>query len=494
MVIRLVAPCVVVLVGPSGSGKSTWAAKHFARNEIVSSDALRASVGLGPYDQKASEDAFAALDLILSRRLARRLTTVIDTLGFDDDLRRNAIEAARTTGMAAYAIGFDTPPAECRARNKRRTRPVPARVLTRQIERWAEIKGRLEAEAFDGVFTAGDAVALVPPVFSDAPAAARRQWEAPLPLEFGIQVSRFDFGDGPEEIRSHLRNIARRAEDAGFRSLWVMDHFVQIPQIGPVWHDMLESYTTLGYLAGVTERIRLGTLVTAAGYRNPAHLAKIVATLDVLSGGRAICGLGAGWFRREAEAYGLPFPGARSRLDLLEDALRLLPMMWGPGSPGFEGKLIRVPEAICYPRPVQDRIPILVGGQGERRTLRLVAELADMCNLFGDAATVRAKIGALERHCADVDRDPAEITVTHLGPALVGRTRDDVDSLVAGLSPADADRRAAAASLNAGTVADHIGRFRELADAGVRHAIVALPDPASPEAIERVGEIVAAFG
>ncbi len=307
-------------------------------------------------------------------------------------------------------------------------------------------------------------------------------------------MSRFDFGDGPEDIRSHLRDIARRAEDAGFRSLWVMDHFLQIPQIGPVWHDMLESYTTLAYLAGVTDRVRLGALVTAAGYRNPAHLAKIVATLDVLSGGRAICGLGAGWFRREADAYGLPFPDTRARLDLLEDTLQLLPLMWGPGSPRFEGKVIRVPEAVCYPRPLQDHIPILVGGQGERRTLRLVAELADMCNLFGDAATVRAKLEVLERHCEDCGRDPAELTVTHLGPALVGRTTDEVDSLIARLTQPDGDRPDTAASLNAGTVTDHIGRFRELAEAGVDHAIVTLPDPAEPGAIDRIAEVVAAFG
>ena len=122
--------------------------------------------------------------------------------------------------------------------------------------------------------------------------------------------------------------------------------------------------------------------MTAVGYRNPAHLGKIIATLDVLSGGRAICGIGAGWFEREVKAYGYESLDTRTRL---EDALRVLPLMWGPGSPSFEGKVISVPEATCYPRPIQDHIPMLVGGQGEKRTLRLVAELADMCNLFGDA-------------------------------------------------------------------------------------------------------------
>ena len=163
-----------------------------------------------------------------------------------------------------------------------------------------------------------------------------------------------------------------------------MDHFLQIPQIGREWEDMLESYTTLGYLAGVTGRVTLGTLVTGITYRNLAHLAKIVATLDVLSGGRAVCGLGAAWFEREHRLYGWDFPPRRERYALLEDALELLPLMWGPGAPRFEGRTVTVDEAICYPRPLQERIPILVGGSGERRTLRLVARHADACNLFGD--------------------------------------------------------------------------------------------------------------
>ena len=198
-----------------------------------------------------------------------------------------------------------------------------------------------------------------------------------------------------------------------------MDHFVQIPQVGREWEDMLESYTTLGYLAGVTERIRLGTLVTGITYRNVAHLGKIVATLDVVSGGRALCGIGAGWFEREHRLYGWELPPLRERFARLEDALELLPLMWGPGSPRFEGRTVTVEEAICYPRPLQERIPILVGGSGERRTLRLVARHADACNLFGDPETVRHKVAVLRSHCEAEGRDPAEVTVTHLGAARV---------------------------------------------------------------------------
>ena len=158
-------------------------------------------------------------------------------------------------------------------------------------------------------------------------------------------------------------------------------------------------------------------------FRNVAHLGKIVATLDVLSGGRAVCGLGAGWFEAEHAAYGIPFPPARERLDLLEDALRLLPLLWGKGAPAFEGRRISVPEALCYPRPLQEHVPILVGGSGQRRTLRLVAQYADACNLQGEPDAVRAALAVLHRHCADVGRDPAEIEVTHLSTIRIGSRR-----------------------------------------------------------------------
>src|SRR5690606_30785450 len=160
----------------------------------------------------------------------------------------------------------------------------------------------------------------------------------------------------------------------------VMDHFLQIPQVGREWEDMLEAYTTLGFLAAATQRVRLGTLVTGITYRNIAILAKQLATLDVLSGGRAIAGLGAGWFEREHQLYDVAFPPLAERYARLRDALELLPLMWGRGTPPFEGRTTAVAETICYPRPVQERIPIMVGGSGERTTLRLVARHADPCN------------------------------------------------------------------------------------------------------------------
>ena len=296
-----------------------------------------------------------------------------------------------------------------------------------------------------------------------------------MPLDFGLQISRFDFPGHPAATAETLAAMAAAAEEAGFTSLWVMDHFLQIPQVGREWQDMLESYTTLAYLAGVTRTIRLGTLVSGIGYRNLAHLAKVVATLDVLSGGRALCGLGAGWFEREQRAYGWPPLAAAERYARLEDALELLPLMWGPGSPRFEGRTVTVEEAICYPRPLQERIPILVGGSGERRTLRLVARHADACNLFGDPATVRHKLAVLREHCAAEGRDPAAIRVTHLAPARV------VASAAAREGP------------GAATAEEHVGRWRELAEAGVQTAIVTLTDADGPESVRRFAEVVGAF-
>jgi F420-dependent oxidoreductase-like protein len=471
-VLRLPDPCLVVLVGATGSGKSHWAAQWFHPDQVVSSDRLRAVVGRGERDQRASRDAFEVLDLIVAKRLRRRLTTVIDSTGLDAKRRGAWRELAERHGVPAYAVLLDATEAEVRARNRVREAPVPAKVVATQLRAAAEAADRLPSEGFAGIHRAGD-VALVPPAYLTAPAAAARQQEEPMTLDFGLQVSRFDWPGHPATTASALADVARAAEAAGFTSLWVMDHFLQIPQIGREWEDMLESHTTLGYLAGVTERIRLGTLVTGITYRNLAHLAKIVATLDVLSGGRAMCGIGAAWFEREHRLYGWELPPLAERFARLEDALELLPLMWGPGAPRFEGRTLTVEEAVCYPRPLQERIPILVGGSGERRTLRLVARHADACNLFGDPDTVRHKLAVLREHCAAEERDPA--TAPHLARARV---------------IGDGDARE---GVGAATVEEHIGRYRELAEAGVQTAIVGLGDAEGPATVERFADVIAAF-
>jgi F420-dependent oxidoreductase-like protein len=385
------------------------------------------------------------------------------------------LATARKHGLPAYVVVFSTAAAVCRARNRERNRPVPAKVLTGQLQAVAEVDAALAVEGWDGVLAPAD-VRLLPPQFVHAPAARRRQQEDPMPLEFGLQVSDFAALGPAAELPERLATVAAEAEEAGFTSLWVMDHFLQIPFVGREWEDMLESYTTLAFLAGRTRTLRLGTLVTGVTYRNLAHLAKIVATLDVLSGGRAICGLGAAWFDREHELYGWEFPPLARRYALLEDALELLPLMWGPGSPAFDGRTTKVPAATCYPRPIQERVPIWVGGSGERRTLRLVARHADGCNLFGDPATVRHKVEVLQRHCADLDRDPAEIRVSNLtSAAIVGPGDDRPDE-------------------HSAPVDEQIGRYRAYAEAGVQTAIVGNAGlTRTPDGLARFGDVIAAF-
>ena len=489
----LPTPCLVVLVGPSGSGKSTWAAKHVPADQVLSSDRLRALVGEGEHDQRASTDAFVLLEMALDRRLARGLTTVVDTLGFNADDRARWRAKANAAGLTTVCVVFETPAALCRQQNRLRPKAVPVAVLDQQLKAFAALRGGLDVEGFDFVVSAKTETRLVPrSMASTAPLAVQQSVE-PIGMKFGLQLPAFTWAGGPAEIAVRLRNIARTAEDVGFDSLWVMDHFRQIPLMGPKWADMLESYTTLGFLAAHTSRVRLGAMVTGITYRNIAHLGKIIATLDVLSGGRAMCGLGAAWFADEHQAYGWPFPSAKARLDLLEDALQLLPMLWGPGTPAFHGKTVDVPEALCYPRPLQARIPILVGGSGEKRTLRLVARYADACNLFGDLDTVRRKLDVLGRHCDEVGRARNQIEVTHLSTTMVGTDGADVSRRIAAVRPSRMSAEKYARQNNAGTVEDQIGRFRGLADVGVQSAIISLPDVAEAGALERFAPIIAAF-
>jgi F420-dependent oxidoreductase-like protein len=466
MEIRLAEGSLVVLVGPPASGKSTWAAAHFPSHQVVSSDELRAVVGTGEHDQRASKDAFDVLDMVIERRLRRRLTTVVDTLGTDAKRRRRWRDAAADAGAPCVAVVFDADPAVCRARNRGRVRPIPSRTLASMLDAWPAVRDAVAGEGYAAVHhaDAAQAVRIVPPDLVAAPAAAVRQKESPMTLEFGLQIPRFAWPGGPAETRARLADTAAAAEEAGFTSIWVMDHMLQIPQVGRYWEDMLDSWTTLAFLAAHTRTARLGALVTGVTYRNIAHLAKIIATVDVLSGGRAICGIGAAWFEREHRAYGWPFPPAPERLARLEDALELLPLMWGKGTPPYSGRTIEVAEAICYPRPLQEHVPILVGGGGEKRTLRLVARHADMCNFtVQNLDTVRHKIEVLHGHCAAEDRDPADVRITHL-------------------STADAE-----------SVEDHVGRYRQYADVGVQTAIVNFADLTTTAPLQRFAAVIDPF-
>jgi alkanesulfonate monooxygenase SsuD/methylene tetrahydromethanopterin reductase-like flavin-dependent oxidoreductase (luciferase family)/predicted kinase len=477
--IRLPTPSLVVLVGVAGAGKSSWAARWFPAAAVVATDDLRAVVGRDRHDLRATKDAMEVLDLIVTKRLARGLTTVIDSTALDPAVRSAFRRLASAARVPCHAVAVDTPEREARARNRGRPEAVPSAVVTSQLRSFAAALDALDAEGFDGVHRASDGdVELVPRPLYDAPAAARRQEEEPMAMRFGLQIGRFDWPGGAAELAPRLAAVARAAEDAGFASISVMDHVVQIPSVGREWEDMPDSTTTLGFLAASTTRARLGALVHGITYRNIAHLAKITATLDVLSGGRAFCGLGLAWFGREHDLYGWELPPVARRYDMLADALELLPLMWGTGTPPFAGRTVSIPAATCYPRPLQARIPVLVGGSGERRTLRLVAERADACNVFGPPDVVARKVDALHGHCAAVGRDPAAVTVTNLSEAAV-----------LGASASATERAADVV----GTVEEHVGRYRRYAEAGVDEAIVALRLDGTTSQVEAFAPVIAAF-
>jgi len=484
--VRAPTPALVVLVGAAGSGKSTWAAANCRPGEVVSSDALREQVGESAEDQRASPDAFAVLDEIVQRRLARKLFTVIDATSLDAEGRAKFRAFAAAANVPCVAIAFPTDAATCRRRNKARSNPVPTAALTRQLADFEKAAQLLATEGFDAVFENPGTLRRIAVETGDGTAP-------PAAMRFGLQLPRHGWPEGPEGTSTRLRDLAQAAEEAGFSSLWLMDHFIQIPQAGRVWDDLLEAYTTLGYLAGVTSKIRLGTLVTGVTYRNVALLAKMIATLDVVSGGRAIAGLGAAWYEHEHTAYGFPFATLSERYKLLEDALLLLPVMWGKGNPPFLGQILSVPDTTCYPRPIQERVPILVGGSGEKKTLRLVARHANACNLFGDASTVRHKVDVLRGHCEAEARSPDDIEVTNLTTALTAPSHDALDRACARLRPDGADVDRWLARVGAAVVEDQIARYALYAQAGVQTAIVNLPGAPDAEDVAAFGPLISAF-
>ena len=241
-------------------------------------------------------------------------------------------------------------------------------------------------------------------------------------MRIGLQVPNFTWPGGPQAIAPTLANIARTADQGGFASLWVMDHFFQIGVIGPAEHEMLEGYSALNYLAALTKNVKLGTLVTGVIYRYPGILVKTVTTLDVLSGGRAYLGIGAAWFEREALGLGVPYPSTGERFQRLEEALQIAHQMWSDNNCPYAGKHYQLAETLCSPQPLsRPHPPILIGGAGEQKTLRLVAQYADACNLFARMGNdvVRAKLDVLQRHCEAVGRDYATIEKTTLDTAYL---------------------------------------------------------------------------
>jgi F420-dependent oxidoreductase-like protein len=242
----------------------------------------------------------------------------------------------------------------------------------------------------------------------------------------GLQIPNFTFPGVPDaRLFEQVASIAVQAEDSGFDTVMVMDHFYQLPALGAPDQPMLEAYTLLGALAARTSRARLATLVTGNTYRNPALLAKMVTTLDLVSGGRAVLGIGAGWFEPEHVGYGIAFPSLRERLDRLEEALEIIRAMFRGERPSFEGRFYRTSEALNVPLPLRPGgPPILIGGSGEKRTLRLVAKYGDESNLTCEPAEIPRKLEALARHCADFGRDPDTIGKTWLGSLIIAPTHE----------------------------------------------------------------------
>lgn len=235
-------------------------------------------------------------------------------------------------------------------------------------------------------------------------------------MQVGLQIPNFSYPDGATTIRPVLKSLAQLADESGFYSLWVMDHFFQMGgDFGAPESEMLECYTTLGYFAALTEKIKLGGLITGVVYRYPGILAKTVTTLDVLSGGRAYLGIGAAWYEREALALGVPFPPTKERFEALEESLQIIRQMWSGEVKPYEGKYFQLAETLCSPRPLsQPQLPIMIGGNGEKKTLRMVAQYADACNIFlaPQDADVIHKLDVLRAHCDRLGRPYEEIEKT----------------------------------------------------------------------------------
>jgi F420-dependent oxidoreductase-like protein len=253
-------------------------------------------------------------------------------------------------------------------------------------------------------------------------------------MRIGLQVPSFTWPGGTAVIGPRLAEIAQTADDAGFYSLWVMDHFFQIRGVGQPDEPMLEGYSALSYMAGFTKQVKLGTMVTGVIYRFPGILIKTATTLDVLSGGRAYLGIGAAWFEREALGLGVPFPSLKERFERLEEALQIAKQMWSGEVAPFDGQHFHLAETLTSPQPIsKPHPPILIGGSGERKTLRLVAQYADGCNLFARAGvdTLKHKLEVLRRHCDNVGRPYHEIEKTALDTVHLAPGQMSVDQVIA---------------------------------------------------------------
>jgi F420-dependent oxidoreductase-like protein len=307
------------------------------------------------------------------------------------------------------------------------------------------------------------------------------------PVTLDLHITNFNYPDTPpERLFDHVVDIAATAEDNGFSSISVMDHLHQIPVVGPQDHYMLEGNVALAALAARTKRVSLGLLVGGVTYRNPALFAKMATTLDVISGGRAILGIGAAWFEAEHRAYGFPFPPLKERFERLEDALRIARAMFTQEQATVEGTHHSVHGAFNNPKPLRGDIPILIGGSGERKTLRLVAQYADGSNLFGDVERVRHLLGVLDRHCEAVGRDPSEITRTRMALVLIAATHEEAERKRDALIERGMPRERVESALM-GDPDEVAEQAQAYADVGIEGLTITLPDTYDLETIALAG-------
>jgi F420-dependent oxidoreductase-like protein len=306
------------------------------------------------------------------------------------------------------------------------------------------------------------------------------------PITLSLHLPNFNFPETPpDRLFEKLVEIATAAEESGFSSVTVMDHLHQIPPVGPRTNYMLEGNTILAGIAARTSTITVGLLVGGVTYRNPALLAKITTTLDIISGGRAILGLGAAWFEEEHDAYGFEFPRLGVRFEHLRDALHIARLMFTEEEPSFEGKHHSISNVLNNPRPLRGDIPIMIGGSGEKKTLRLVAEYGDACNVFAqDVDQFKHLMSVLQGHCDDVGRDFAEITKTTMRRIVIADTEDAAKAKLDAAGVPEQMRPMFVAG-TADQVAEHVS---ELVDAGVEGVTVGMVDVHDLDAVRQVGE------
>jgi F420-dependent oxidoreductase-like protein len=306
------------------------------------------------------------------------------------------------------------------------------------------------------------------------------------PITLDLHLPNFNYPDvPPEQVFDKLVEIAQTAERSGFSSLSLMDHLHQIPGVGPQSNWMFEGNTMLAALAARTSTLTLGTLVGGVTYRNPALLAKLTTTLDVISGGRAWFGIGAAWFEDEHRAYGFEFPPLKERFERLEETVQIARAMFTQEKATFEGKHYRVSEAYNNPKPLRGDIPIVIGGSGERKTLRMVAQYADGCNVFGDPAGAKHLMGVLDEHCERLGRDPAEITKTRLGIVVIAPTHEGAMAKAERLNNVPPERRRVLLMVgDPDGVAEQGAAFLE---SGIEGMTITIPDVHDLETLELAG-------